>query len=124
MHIVFAIPVLGLSVYAWMMWMYEGSVRQWSAALLFPKSWRGDRTRKEIAGMSAVSFDEWLCLEASCSSLLRKLLICPFCMSFHISFWLSVLFLICARSPVSYPMFPFLVFTGAGVGMYLFKTKK
>ena len=108
----------GLVVYAWLVWLFDGSIRQWITAVAFPSRWRAGTPRGTIAHWSAASYEQWLSLEATCPVWLRKLLFCPFCCAFHVS-WIWCLFFYDLDG-----MFPVAVFASAGIAMFLLKLRK
>lgn len=75
--------------------------------------------RRDVATMCRDTYEEWLCLEAECPRWMRKLLLCHFCISFHVSLWLWILTWVLGANLT--PFFPIYVFASAGIGLHLYK---
>ena len=102
---------------AWLIWCYKGEIRQWVVAALFPRSWLGTTSRKELVLFSSASFDNWLVQTGKNPLWLSSLLLCRFCLSAHIA---GAGTLIAAGSGLSWWTLPFVWATGAALGLHYF----
>lgn len=81
---------------AWLLWSFEGDVRAWSAALLFPDTWLDGADRGVVARMSPAAFTKWLVGSSRAPELVAQVMTCRFCLSAHIAaagalvVWLTV----------------------------------
>ena len=117
------ILVSGAVVYAWLVWLFDGSVRQWLCAAFFPPRWL-TVSRRQLATWSGTSFEAWLCLESPCPACVRKLLLCPYCCAFHVALWCRILTDVFGGDHPTHVQFWVIVFGSAGVAMFLKKIAK
>lgn len=101
----------------WLLWSFDGDVRAWLAALLFPAAWRGNKRRKDIAEMAPSSFEKWL-ISSDVPLFFCQLLSCPRCWSAHVAGAGSTLMLLIGV--IELPLAPLVWACGAGIGNFLY----
>jgi hypothetical protein len=70
---------------AWLHWAFQGHLRQFATSRLFPESWRGGRTKKELVFMDEEEFTIFLAAECQAPPFIRGVLGCAVCLSAHVS---------------------------------------
>ena len=80
-----AITLVALWVAAWLHWVFDGEIRHFLFAKIFPKKWNSGRDPSEILLFSSEEFEIFLGAECAAPAFLRGLLGCPGCLSAHLS---------------------------------------
>jgi hypothetical protein len=83
-HLIYLV-LLSLWVSAWLGWSFQGEVRHFLFAYVFPSSWRAGFSRLEMLGVLRDEFDMFLAATSNAPAFVRGLLGCPRCMSAWIS---------------------------------------
>lgn len=85
MLIIIALILIAGWTAAWLHWMFDGDIRRFLFAKVFPTSWRGGREPTDIMLMSGEEFMMFLGIESSAPAFVNGVLSCPACSSAYVS---------------------------------------
>ena len=83
--IILALVLVSLWVAAWLHWFFDGELRNFLFAKIFPKSWQGGRSPSDILTLPKAEFEMFLGAESMAPGFVRGVLGCPGCFSTYIS---------------------------------------
>ncbi len=115
--ILLASAVVGLWSYAWLLWFFKGTVRQW-CVMLMPDVWKAGRTNEAIGSMTGSTFTSFMMLDFVGPEWIGKLLTCRYCLSAHIA-WPAAILLLSFHLPLTSAILAWA--GGAGLANYFYK---
>lgn len=106
----------------WLVWSFDADVRAWIAAGLFPESWLGGSSRRDVVIMGPASFDKWLVQSSAAPLAVCQLLMCKRCYSAHMAAYGTILLVFSGSLPVL--IAPLVWAAGAAVGNLIYDNAK
>jgi hypothetical protein len=80
-----SLALLSLWVAAWLRWVFEGDIRQFLFAKVFPARWRAGRAPEEVLHMMKDEITSFLAIESAAPEFVNGVLGCPVCLSAHLA---------------------------------------
>ena len=111
--------LLGLWTFMWLRWSFDGDVRAWLAALLFPASWRNGRDRSYVASRPPHLFTVWLTSGSLAPAFVCQVMSCRYCWSAHVAGSGAILVALTGALPAA--TIPLVWAAGAALGNIIYE---
>jgi len=82
---ILALILVALWVAAWLHWFFDGHLRNFLFAHIFPEDWRGGRSKADVMTLPKDSFEMFLGAESMAPGFIRGVLGCPGCFSTYVA---------------------------------------
>lgn len=82
---ILSLVLVSLWVAAWLHWCFDGEIRHFLFAYVFPEAWRAGREKSDVLTLPKDQFEIFLGAESMAPAFVRGVLGCPGCLSTYIS---------------------------------------